>query len=117
MTNTFIPTLARNPLYCVWIKTEDRARPIACVWIDPELRSFQFPGAESATTSWAQVDERRSDLLHKAPPATRGSVSSHRTDMKRIVRLVMKPVTWVVIAFCFCLTPRRRMWKEGFPAR
>ena len=40
MTNTFIPTLSRNPLYCVWIETGNPARPLDRVWIDPELRSL-----------------------------------------------------------------------------
>ena len=43
MTNTFIPTLGRHPLYCVWIATGNPSRPLACVWIDPELRTFQVP--------------------------------------------------------------------------
>ncbi|HTF45412.1 MAG TPA: hypothetical protein VK641_16020 [Terriglobales bacterium] len=40
MTNNFIPTLSRQPLYCVWIETGNPAHPLDCVWIDPELRSF-----------------------------------------------------------------------------
>jgi hypothetical protein len=40
MTNTFIPTLSRHPLYCVWIETGNPAHPLDRVWIDPELRSF-----------------------------------------------------------------------------
>jgi hypothetical protein len=40
MTNTFIPTLSRQPLSCVWIETENPAHPLDRVWIDPELRSF-----------------------------------------------------------------------------
>jgi hypothetical protein len=38
--NNFIPTLSRQPLYCVWIETGNPAHPLACVWIDPQLRSF-----------------------------------------------------------------------------
>jgi hypothetical protein len=41
MTNTFIPTLSPQPLYCVWIKTGNPSRPLECVWIDPQLRSFE----------------------------------------------------------------------------
>jgi hypothetical protein len=37
MTNTFIPTLGRQPLYCIWI--------------DPQLRSFQFSDSEVERTS------------------------------------------------------------------
>jgi hypothetical protein len=40
MTNTFIPTLSRRPLYCVWIETGNPTHPLDRVWIDPELRSF-----------------------------------------------------------------------------
>jgi hypothetical protein len=40
MTNKFIPTLRRNPLYCIWIETGNPAHPLDRVWIDPELRSF-----------------------------------------------------------------------------
>jgi hypothetical protein len=40
MTNTFIPTLRRSPLYCIWIETGNPAHPLDRVWIDPELRSF-----------------------------------------------------------------------------
>ena len=40
MTNTFIPTLSRNPLYCVWIETGNSSHPLDRVWIDRELRSF-----------------------------------------------------------------------------
>jgi hypothetical protein len=40
MTNTFIPTLSCQPLYCVWIETGNPAHPLDRVWIDPELRSF-----------------------------------------------------------------------------
>jgi hypothetical protein len=39
MTNTFIPTLSRHPLYCVCSKNGNPTRPLACVWIDPQLRS------------------------------------------------------------------------------
>ena len=51
MTNTFIPTLGRRPLYCVWIKTENPSRPMACMWIDRQLRSFQFCDSEVERTS------------------------------------------------------------------
>ena len=40
MTNTFIPTLNRNPLYCVWIETGNPSHPLDRVWVDPELRSL-----------------------------------------------------------------------------
>jgi len=49
MTNTFIPTLSPQPLYCVWIKTGNPRRPLECVWIDPQLRSFQSPDTAETT--------------------------------------------------------------------
>src|ERR1700731_4050742 len=42
MTNTFIPTLSRQPLYSVWIRTGNPEHPLDRVWIDPELRSFHY---------------------------------------------------------------------------
>src|ERR1700680_1576071 len=49
MTNTFIPTLSPQPLYCVWVKTGNPSRPLECVWIDPQLRSFQSFDIEGTT--------------------------------------------------------------------
>jgi hypothetical protein len=40
MTNTFVPTLSRHPLYCVWIETGNPAHPLDRVGIDQELGSF-----------------------------------------------------------------------------
>jgi len=52
MTNTFIPTLSPQPLYCVWIKTGNPSRPLECVWIDPQLRSYQsYRGQNTMQTS------------------------------------------------------------------
>jgi hypothetical protein len=58
MTNTFIPTLGRQPLYCVWIKTGNPSRPLACVWIDPQFRSFQFSDSavEGVSATPARID-------------------------------------------------------------
>jgi hypothetical protein len=61
MTNTFIPTLGRNPLYCVWIETGNPARPLDRIWIDPELRSFVE--AETATPIHATNDECESEAV------------------------------------------------------
>jgi hypothetical protein len=62
MTNTFIPTLGRQPLYCVWIKTGNPSRPLACVCIDPQVGSFQFSDSalegSSATRVWTGAYER-----------------------------------------------------------
>jgi hypothetical protein len=53
MTNNFIPTIPRHPLYCVWITTDDANRPLECIWIDPQFRSlrvdFGFTQRESTT--------------------------------------------------------------------
>jgi hypothetical protein len=59
MTNTFIPTLSPHPLYCVWIKTGNPARPLECVWIDPQLRSFEYADV------WG--DHRMHDILVMYP--------------------------------------------------
>jgi len=47
MTRTFIPTLGRNPLYCVWIQTGDSRRPLTRVWVDPEHRTCRLHPAEN----------------------------------------------------------------------
>src|SRR5580693_8769724 len=67
MTNTFIPTLSRNPLYCVWIETGNPAHPLDRVWIDPELRSFV--DVETAAPIHATNDECEPEALAEAPPS------------------------------------------------
>ena len=76
MTNTFIPTLSRQPLYCVWIETGNPAHPLDRVWIDPELRSFV--NAETAAPNRATNDECEPEApaIPLLPPAHMGSIDS-----------------------------------------
>jgi hypothetical protein len=67
MTNTFIPTLSRQPLYCVWIETGNPARPLDRVWIDPELRSFV--NVEIAAPNRTTNDESETEALAEPLPA------------------------------------------------
>jgi hypothetical protein len=74
MTNTFIPTLGRQPLYCVWIETGNPAHPLDRVWIDPELRSFV--DVKIATPIRAAHDEYQPEI--PAEPFPRKGPSSGR---------------------------------------
>jgi hypothetical protein len=107
MTNTFIPTLSRNPLYCVWIETGNPARPLDRVWIDPELRSFVDveKAAPIHTTNDECDPEARAEAL---PPeglfAGRLSILAvRREEMKVMAGLVMKRFSWMVVVLCFLL--------------
>ena len=95
MTSTFIPTLGRHPLYCVWLETGNPSRPLACVWIDPELRTFQFPDVESVASTREKTDEHEPDTL-----AERFIPASQRRDMKTKTRLTLRPLSWVSVVFC-----------------
>jgi hypothetical protein len=107
MTNTFIPTLRRNPLYCVWIETGNPARPLDCVWIDPELRSFV--DVETAAPIHATNDECEPEALAGALPPeglVAGQLSIfavRREEMKVKAGSVMKRLLWVVVVLCFLL--------------
>jgi hypothetical protein len=76
MTHTFIPTLSRNPLYCVWIETGNPAHPLDRVWIDPELRSFV--DVEKAAPIHATNDE--CELEASAEPL---GIIDHARDSSR----------------------------------
>ena len=78
MTNTFIPTLGRNPLYCVWIETGNPAHPLDRVWIDPELRSFV--NVERAAPARATSDESEPEALSEALPR-KGLLARRRLAM------------------------------------
>src|ERR1700675_2649432 len=99
MTNTFIPTLSRQPLYCVWITTGNPAHPLDRVWIDPELRSFV--NVEIGTPIRAMNDECESEAL--AEPFTKGSVfagqlfipPAKRVEMRVNTRSAMKRLSWL----------------------
>jgi hypothetical protein len=72
MTNTFIPTLGRHPLYCVWITTGNPSRPLACVWIDPDCAIFR------SQTPGAQIRRGRSASQKKSSlPAVSGLSDTH----------------------------------------
>jgi len=47
MSNTLIPTLGRNPLYCVWVETGDKRQPLTRVWINPEHQGCSLASEEA----------------------------------------------------------------------
>jgi len=107
MTNTFIPTLNRNPLYCVWIETGNPARPLDRVWIDPELRSF-VDVETAAPIHWTN-DESETEALAEPLPA-KGLFAEQlfmtpvrREEMKVRAGSVMQRLSWVVVVLCFLL--------------
>jgi hypothetical protein len=105
MTNTSIPTLSRQPLYCVWIETGNPAHPLDRVWIDPELRSFV--DVEIAPTR-ATNDENEPEAS-VGPVPQRGLFAGRlftipfTKAMKGKTRSAMKRCSWVVILLCFLL--------------
>jgi Carboxypeptidase regulatory-like domain len=106
MTNTFIPTLSRNPLYCVWIETGNPARPLDCVWIDPELRSFV--NVETASpiraTNESEPETSADPLLGKGLFAAQSSITPIRWgEMQVKVCSAMKRLSWVVVVLSFLL--------------
>src|ERR1700724_939831 len=107
MTNTFIPTLSRQPLYCVWIETGNPARPLDRVWIDPELRSFV--NVEIAAPIHATNDECEPEALAEALPPEglfAGQLSIlavRREELKIKASSVMKRLSWVVVVLCLLL--------------
>jgi hypothetical protein len=106
MTNTFIPTLSRNPLYCVWIETGNPAHPLDRVWIDPELRSFVDV---KITPTRATNDEREPEASAEPLPEKglfAGQLSINpirRKEMKGKACSAMKRLSWVVVALYFLL--------------
>jgi hypothetical protein len=107
MTNTFIPTLSRNPLYCVWIETGNPARPLDRVWIDPELRSFV--DVETAAPIHATNGECEPEALAETLPpeglfAGQLSILAVRREETKVkAGSVMKRLSWVVVVVCFLL--------------
>jgi len=106
MTNTFIPTLSRRPLYCVWIETGNPAHPLDRVWIDPELRSFV--NVETAAPNRATNDECEPEapavpLPQKGILAGQLSISPvSRKEMEVKTRSAMR-FSWLVVVLCFLL--------------
>lgn len=106
MTNTFIPTLSRNPLYCVWIETGNPARPLDCVWIDPELRSFVNVETASSirATNESEPETSPDPLLGKGLFAAQSSITPiRRGEMQVKACSAMKRLSWVVVVLCFLL--------------
>src|SRR6202795_5250543 len=86
MTNTFIPTLSRQPLYCVWIETGNPAHPLDRVWIDPELRSFV--NVEIAAPHRATDGECEPEVLAK--PLSEEGIFARELSMTPVRREEMK---------------------------
>jgi len=107
MTNTFIPTLSRNPLYCVWIETGNPAHPLDRVWIDPEIRSFV--DVKTATPIRAANDECQPET--PAEPFPREGLFAgqlfmspfRRKEIKVKACSAIKRLSWVVIVLWFLL--------------
>jgi hypothetical protein len=101
MTNTFIPTLSRNPLYCVWIETGNPARPLDCVWIDPELRSFvnvKLDAPIRATNDESAPEAAAESLPQEGLFAGQLSITPiRRGEMQVKVCSAMKWRSWVVV--------------------
>ena len=107
MTNTFIPTLSRNPLYCVWIETGNPAHPLDRVWIDPELRSFvdvEIAAAIHATNDECEPEALAEALPPEGPFAGQLSILAVRREETKVkAGSVMKRLSWVVVVLCFLL--------------
>jgi hypothetical protein len=108
MTNTFIPTLSRQPLFCFWIKTGDPAHPLDRVWIDPEVRSFRFFEADNAEPIHAK-DESEPEALAE-PFHKKGLFDNQqfmttfwREEMKVKTCSAMKRLSRIVIVLSFLL--------------
>jgi hypothetical protein len=107
MTNTFIPTLSRRPLFGAWIETGNPAHPLDRVWIDPELRSFV--DVETGAPIHATNDECEPEALAEALPPEEffaGQLSIlavRREEMTVKAGSVMKRLSWVVVVLCFLL--------------
>ena len=106
MTNTFIPTLKPQPLYCVWIATGNPAHPLDRVWIDPELRSF----VDVKVTPTRATNDKREPEASDEPLPEKGLVARHlsinpirRKEMKGKACSAMKRLLWVVVALYFLL--------------
>ena len=101
MTNTFIPTLNRNPLYCVWIETGNPSHPLDRVWVDPELRSLVH--AETAAPIPAMNDECEPEAAADPLPGKRffAVLLSVPPNRRRGLRInlcsAMKRLSWVVV--------------------
>ena len=106
MTNTFIPTLNRNPLYCVWIETGNPAH-LDRVWIDPELRSFvdfEIAAPIRETNKVCEPETPAEPVAKKGLFAGQLSITQiRRQERKSEACFAMKRLSWVVVVFCFLL--------------
>jgi hypothetical protein len=104
MTNNFIPTLSRQPLYCVWIETGNPAHPLDCVWIDPELRSFV--NVEIAASNDENKPEAPAEPLSKEGLcAGQLFMTQVRREEKRARECsAMNRLSWVVVVLWFLLS-------------
>ena len=107
MTNTFIPTLNRNPLYCVWIETGNPAHPLDRVWINPELRSFvdvEIAAPIRETNNECEPEGPAEPVAKKGLFAGQLSITAIRREERKIKPcLAMKRLSWVVVVFCLLL--------------
>ncbi|HWO38674.1 MAG TPA: TonB-dependent receptor, partial [Candidatus Acidoferrum sp.] len=106
MTNTFIPTLSRQPLYCVWIETGNPAHPLDRVWIDPELRSF----VDVKITPTRATNDEREPKVSAGPLPEKGLFAGQlfitpgrRKEMEGKACSAMKRLSWVVLVLWFLL--------------
>ena len=101
MTNTFIPTLSRYPLYCVWIETGNPAHPLDRVWIDPELRSFvdvEIAAPIRETNDECEPEAPAEPVPKKGLFVGQLSITTiGRQEMKIKACLAMKRFSWVVV--------------------
>ena len=109
MTNTFIPTLSRQPLYCVWIRTGNPEHPLDRVWIDPELRSFQYlnvgPVAPiRATNGECELDAPAEPFPKEGPFGEQLFMTPvRRKEMKVKPCSAMKRLSLIGVVLCFLL--------------
>jgi hypothetical protein len=107
MTNTFIPTLSRQPLYCLWIETGNPAHPLDRVWIDPGLR--RFVDVEIAAPTRTTSDECEPEPAAEPLPRKRLVAGPlpiapiRRKEVKIKTRPAMKRLSWVVVVLCLLL--------------
>jgi hypothetical protein len=101
MTNIFIPTLKRQPLYCVWIATGNPAHPLDRVWIDPELRSFvdvKIDAPIRATNDDSEPEAPAESLPQEGLFSGQLSITPiGRGEMQVKVCSAMKWLSWVVV--------------------
>jgi hypothetical protein len=108
MTNSFIPTLSRYPLYCVWIETGNPSHPLDCVWIDPELRSFvnlETASPIRATNDESEPESSADPLLGKGIFAPQSSIAPVGRKLLNVKAYsAIKKLSWVLVVLWLLLT-------------